>query len=236
MLKSSNSNKTQEQQIERPKQDKINQKDSSNPKQNEHPQDPNTSETQNTSKPGLLKKILTKTKSNLKGLMFQAEASNRLQKLKSSSEVDPVLYEELLLLNEECQRKYFYEGTCSMKFVEKISPGNIFNEKILLQDYRSPRTFVALTDCSVLALNKNVFAKIFEELVARINFRRDFLQHFFHYPSQVMISRLLKCTREVEYRMNDKIYAEGEKSKGVYIITSGEVKVIFKNTLIKHLD
>jgi len=141
--------------------------------------------------------------------------------------------EQLLLENEHCKKKYFKEGACMLTMKERVGPDDIINEKCLVQAYRSPVTMIAEHDVQCLKLSREVFRDILKGEIEELEYKKEFIFSFFKGLNQAALLKIMPCVIKKKYKMHEKIYNEGERSRGVFFVkTGGEVKLTL-NTIQK---
>ena len=135
-------------------------------------------------------------------------------------------HEQILLGNEILKKKYFKEGCCIVNLIDTLSVGDIINERCLLSEYRSPITLVAKEDVQCITLSKQKFREVLEEEINDIENKKRFFLDFFYHANQAALLRVLPFIISIKYKMHEKIYNQGDKSKGVYFVKGGgEVKL-----------
>ena len=170
-----------------------------------------------------------KIKSIVAFLRTKADSASRVLDEKQEKSENPYNYlpleEQLLLEDEDCQRKYFKEGACLLTLKDRIGACEIINEKCLLQEFRSSVTLVAQEDVQCIKLNREMFRKVLREEIEGMENKKEFFLNFFQQVKQGTILHILEYISQRKYRMHEKIYNQGDKSKGVYFIKKGEVRL-----------
>jgi hypothetical protein len=127
--------------------------------------------------------------------------------------------------NEGLRKRYFFGGINNLKFKQLYRPGTLILANYLFKNQKSPMTLISYDSTEVISIKKVAFEELFNDFISKLGEKSEFINRFFNYPSTDTSYKLTKVVKEVDYRMNDTIYSEGEKVNGVYLILEGEVKV-----------
>ena len=146
-------------------------------------------------------------------------------------------HEQLLLEDDAVRTKYFKETVCVLALRDTWGMGDVINERCLLREYRSPVTLVASEDVKCIKIGREIFREIFAEEIIEAEKKRRFFLNFFSTANQTAIIDTLPYITKKSYKVHERIYTQGEKSKGFYFVREGgEVRLhmeIQHKTIIK---
>ena len=122
------------------------------------------------------------------------------------------------------------------KLISTINSGDSFGEHALMNN--SPRTYtiVAVTDCKLWVLKRQVFRKILE-FIFTLNYEQNmkFLEGI-NIPLESTIKSIMASNLIQEiYKKGQYIFKEGEIGSCMYIIKEGEVECIKGDKVVRIL-
>jgi len=122
------------------------------------------------------------------------------------------------------------------KLVSTINPGDSFGEHALMNNSPRSNTIVAVTDCKLWVLKRQVFKKILE-FIFTLNYEQNkkFLEGI-NIPLDSTIKTIManNLIQEI-YKAGQYIFKEGELGGCMYIIKEGEVECIKGDKVVRIL-
>ena len=122
------------------------------------------------------------------------------------------------------------------KLVSTINPGDSFGEHALMNNSPRSNTIVAVTDCKLWVLKRQVFKKILE-FIFTLNYEQNkkFLEGI-NIPLDSTIKAIManNLIQEI-YKAGQYIFKEGELGGCMYIIKEGEVECIKGDKVVRVL-
>jgi CRP-like cAMP-binding protein len=122
------------------------------------------------------------------------------------------------------------------KLVSTINPGDSFGEHALMNNSPRSNTIVAVTDCKLWVLKRQVFKKILE-FIFTLNYEQNkkFLEGI-NIPLDSTIKAIManNLIQEI-YKQGQYIFKEGEIGSCMYIIKEGEVECIKGDKVVRVL-
>ena len=126
---------------------------------------------------------------------------------------------------------YDYQNKCEVKKdIGELHSGNSFGELSLLENKPRIASIICKSDCHFAILDKESYNKIlYDYQKYQLNTKVEFLnklEPFKHLVKSVMqnLSYFFKCEN---YSRNHFVYKQNDESNNIFIVYSGEFKVIF---------
>ena len=134
--------------------------------------------------------------------------------------------EKLLFVNQSKEGQYFYQGMPVFKDINTLKEGLTFGELGLIFNKPRTSTVIASEESYMLSLSKEDYYKIFDGQIKDTLAKVRYIGQMFCGLSQIAIAKISYEAEIKDYRINEKIFEEGDEADYFYFIKSGEVGVI----------
>jgi len=156
----------------------------------------------------------------------EIKARRELREFAKKIKEDESLLLSVAAKNEDKRNKLFLADIPRIQRVKDITAGQYFGESFNRNLRPKDDTIIAVEDVQVLTITREDYQKILKELIIRVRDKVEFFLQVFPNFRKEYIARFSYYFSECQYQKGDIIMEEGGPSNTLFLLKSGEVKLV----------
>ena len=153
-------------------------------------------------------------------------ASPRMNSFLQTTDPQSVTPDVIALLSSKRNRNlYLKNNMVLMKLATTLETGDYIGERALFHNSTRAATVVVSQEMQLVTLRKESFQRIFKIQQQKTEAKMSMISSLFQNMWSGEMKKLMVCFSETTYQINKKIYQEGDKLNGIFIVKEGQVKV-----------